>query len=80
MMKQYEGEHISARIERGRFRSRISIRNKDNICGATIAHNQNGWGAGKAWDLFITAVSGEMSFSDAVNFFELHGIRMTVMG
>jgi hypothetical protein len=80
MMKQYEGEHISARIERGRFRSRISIRNKDNICGATIAHNQNGWGAGKVWELFMVALSKDISFADAVNFFELHGIRMNVRG
>jgi hypothetical protein len=79
-MKQYESEHISARIERGRFLSRISIRNKDNIFSATVARNQNRWGAGKVWDLFLAAVSADISFANAVNFFESHGIRMAVTG
>ncbi|GMO70572.1 MAG: hypothetical protein Ta2A_19190 [Treponemataceae bacterium] len=76
----HEGEHIAARIERGRFLSRISIRNKDNICSATVARNQTEWGAGKIWDLFMAAAPRDISFPDAVNFFESHGIRMTVTG
>jgi hypothetical protein len=75
--EQYEGLHISARIERGRS---ISIRNKDNICGATIARNQKTWGAAKAWDAFMDAVSKELSFAEAVNFFEDKNMKMLVSG
>jgi hypothetical protein len=75
--EQYEGLHISVRIERGRL---ISIRNKDNICGTTIAHNQKTWGAVKAWDAFMTVVSKEQSFTEAVTFFENRNMKMIVSG
>ena len=72
----FEGEHIWAHFGRGT----ISIRNKDNICSATIARNQTKWGAEKAWLLFITEISKSELFSDAVDYFERRGIKMTVSG
>jgi hypothetical protein len=75
--EQYEGNHISARIECGKL---ISIRNKDNICGITIAHNQKTWGAAKAWNAFMAEVSKELPFVEAVNFFEDRNMKMNVSG
>jgi hypothetical protein len=76
----YEGEHILARFDRGRFLSDIMIRNKDNICSATVAHNQKRWGAGKVWDEFVKGASKETSFGEATSFFESHGISMRITG
>jgi hypothetical protein len=73
---QYEGEHIAARIEKGR----VTIRNKDNICSATIARNQGSRGAPKVWCFFLMEVSKEISFAAAVDYFERHGITMLVSG
>jgi hypothetical protein len=75
--ERYEGLHVSARIERGRL---ISIRNKDNICGATIARNQKTWGASKVWDAFMVVVFQDLSFAEAVNFFEDRNMKMVVSG
>ncbi|MDR2150785.1 MAG: hypothetical protein LBO67_08270 [Spirochaetaceae bacterium] len=73
----FEGEHIAARFERG---TTISIRNKDNICSATIAYNQTRWRAAKVWQLFMAEVSKSDRFADAVDYFERHGIKMIVSG
>ncbi|MDR2807533.1 MAG: hypothetical protein LBB43_00825 [Spirochaetaceae bacterium] len=73
----FEGEHISAHFGRG---NTISIRNKDNICSATVAYNQTKWGAAKAWQLFMAEVSHSDRFADAVDYFERHGIKMAVSG
>jgi hypothetical protein len=72
----YEGEHILARFSKGR----VSIRSKDNICGATIAHNQRAWGAAKAWCSFLGGASKSMSFAEALDYFERRGIAMIVSG
>lgn len=72
----YEGEHITARIEK----SRVTIRNKDNICSATIARNRRSWRAAKVWCLFLMEISKEVSFAAAVDYFEQHGVTMLVSG
>ncbi|MDR2535607.1 MAG: hypothetical protein LBD29_06195 [Treponema sp.] len=74
---QYEGEHITARLEK---MNAVTIRNKDNICSQTIARNQRRWGAAKVWCLFLMEVSKETSFAAAVDYFERHGIAMRVSG
>jgi hypothetical protein len=74
---RYEGEHILARLEKGRW---ISIRNKDNICSATIARNRRPRGASDVWRLFLSEVQKSDSFEVAVDFFERHGITMNVSG
>ncbi|GHU22536.1 hypothetical protein FACS1894164_05070 [Spirochaetia bacterium] len=76
-MEQFEGDHISVRIE---SRNRIRIRNKDNICSATIAYNQTKFGAAKICNLFMDSVVKEMTFENALNFFERHNIKMFVSG
>jgi hypothetical protein len=73
----YEGEHIIARLDKG---CRITIRNRDNICSATIARNQRSWGAAKVWCLFLMEISQEVPFAGAVDYFERHGITMLVSG
>ncbi|MDR0524246.1 MAG: hypothetical protein LBG90_00050 [Spirochaetaceae bacterium] len=74
---RYEGEHILARLERGRL---ISIRNKDNICNATIARNRKTWGASRVWCHFLMEATKDMAFAAAVDYFERQGIPMQVSG
>jgi hypothetical protein len=51
---QYEGIHLSVRLER---RHGLILRNKDTICRAIIAHNQWSWKADKVWCLFMMDVT-----------------------
>jgi hypothetical protein len=74
---QYEGDHISARFD---GKHSFTLRNKDNICSATLARNQKIRGARKAWRLFIMEVSKTDTFAIAVDYFERHGIKMLVSG
>ena len=74
---QYEGEHITARLEKGHT---VTIRNKDNICSATIARNQRTWGAAKVWCLFLMEISKDADFAGAVDYFVQHSIAMSVSG
>ncbi|MDR3303462.1 MAG: hypothetical protein LBS86_03535 [Treponema sp.] len=74
---RYEGDHILARLEKGHW---ISIRNKDNICSATIARNPHRQGAPEAWRRFLLEAHTGDSFDTAVDFFERHGITMNVSG
>ncbi|MDR0561250.1 MAG: hypothetical protein LBG73_00990 [Spirochaetaceae bacterium] len=74
---RYEGEHITARLENGRI---VTIRNKDNICSATIARSRRIWGVSKVWCLFLMEAVKEMSFASAVDYFEKRRISMQVSG
>ncbi|MDR2537878.1 MAG: hypothetical protein LBC46_06190 [Treponema sp.] len=73
---RYEGEHILAQFNKGQ----VSIRNKDNICSATIARNQKTRNAAKVWCSFLSEVSRSDSFGAALDYFERHGINMLVSG
>jgi len=75
--EQFEGTHISARLERGRV---VSLRNKDNICSATIARGALPWGSDRLWDEFMAQISRETPFATALDFFESRGVEMTVSG
>ncbi|MDR0568571.1 MAG: hypothetical protein LBG87_05130 [Spirochaetaceae bacterium] len=74
---RYEGEHITARLEKG---SIITIRNKDNICSATIARSKWSWRTAAVWRLFLMETAKETAFASAVDYFERHGIAMLVSG
>jgi hypothetical protein len=73
----YEGDHISARLE---GRKKFTIRNKDNICSATLAYNQSYLRAVKVWCLFMMEVTKEISFAEAVDYFARNGIKMGCRG
>ncbi|MDR1030674.1 MAG: hypothetical protein LBL76_07360 [Treponema sp.] len=74
---QYEGIHLSARLE---GRHGLIIRNKDTICRAMIAQTQWAWKAAQVWCLFMMDVTPGDTFETAVDYFERKGIKMRVSG
>jgi hypothetical protein len=76
-MTEFSGSHILARLEDGK---RITVRNRDNICSATIAASPRTRKAAPAWEAFLKTASKEMSFADALAFFQNRRLEMTVSG
>jgi hypothetical protein len=73
---RFTGTHITAWLE-GKT---VRIRNNDNICSATIATGSRFFGMDKAWEAFIQTAGKEMTFADATDFFNNHGVTMAVRG
>jgi hypothetical protein len=73
---RFTGTHITAWLE-GKT---VRIRNNDNICSATIASGSRFFGIDKVWEAFIQSAVKEMTFADATDFFNKHGISMAVRG
>jgi hypothetical protein len=76
METSFNGEHIIARLDK----HTVSVRSRDNICGATVATGTSRFKAQKAWTAFLAAADKSISFADAEDFFNRQGIAMTVKG